>query len=65
MGGKNSYESIKKYQDKAYDRIGLLVPKGQKELIQAFAKAQNKSLNAFIVEAIKEKMERENENVLP
>lgn len=59
MGGRNSYESIKKYQDKTYDRIGLLVPKGQKEIMQAYAKAKGKSLNAFIVEAIKEKMERE------
>lgn len=59
MGGKTSSASKNKWMEKAYDRIGLLVPKGEKEIIKAFATAQNKSLNAFIVEAIKEKMERE------
>ena len=44
---------------KSYDRIALIVPKGEKEKLQAFAKAQNKSLNAFVVEAVREKMERE------
>ena len=59
MGGKNSYESIKKYQDKAYDSVNLRLKKGDRDIIKAFAEKQGKSLNAFIVEAIKEKMERE------
>lgn len=59
MGGRNSYESIKRYQDKAYDRFAVLVPKGEKERLKAFAKEKGKSLNAFVVEAIKEKIERE------
>lgn len=59
MGGKTSYASKKKYQDKVYDRIGVVVPKGMRDQIKQFAAENNKSLNAFIVEAIKEKMERE------
>lgn len=59
MGGKNSAESINRYIAKAYDRINLTVPKGQKEIIQAYAEAQGKSVNGFINEAIEEKMERD------
>ena len=31
MGGKNSAESINRYMSKAYDRITMLVKKGEKE----------------------------------
>ena len=47
MGGKNSYESIKKYQDKAYDKILVRIPKGQKDTIQAHAQAQGESVNSL------------------
>ena len=50
-----------KYMKNNYDRIELKVPKGEKPIIQAFAQEQGKSLNAFVNEAIKEKMEREAE----
>ena len=59
MGGKNSPESINRYMAKAYDRISLIVPKGQKDLIQAHAEAQGESTNGFINRAISEKMERD------
>ena len=61
MGGKNSPESINRYMAKAYDRISLIVPKGQKDLIQAHAEAQGESTNGFINRAISETMERDNE----
>ncbi len=41
-----------KYQSKAYDRIALLVKKGQREIIKAHAEAQGKSLNAYINDLI-------------
>lgn len=44
---------------KAYDRINLTVPKGQKDLIQAHAEAQGESTNGFINRAISETMERD------
>ena len=59
MGGKNSYESIKRYEDKAYDKVLVRMPKGQKELIQAHAEAQGESTNGFINRAISETMERD------
>ena len=62
MGGKNSYESIKRYEDKAYDKILVRMPKGQKDLIQAHAEAQGESTNGFINRAISETMERDKVN---
>ena len=59
MCGKNSYESIKRYEDKAYDKILVRMPKGQKDLIQAHAEAQGESTNGFINRAISETMERD------
>ena len=59
MGGKNSYESIKRYEDKAYDKILVRMPKGQKDLIQAHAEAHGESTNGFINRAISETMERD------
>lgn len=59
MGGKNSYESIKRYEDKAYDKVLVRMPKGQKELIQTHAEAQGESTNGFINRAISETMERD------
>lgn len=47
------------FQKQKYDRISLFVPKGQKQTIDAEAKKQGyKSLNAFIVDAISEKMNK-------
>ena len=59
MGGKNSYESIKRYQDKAYDKVLLRLSKGKKELIQAHAEALGTSVNGFINRAIDEAMDRD------
>jgi uncharacterized protein (DUF1778 family) len=43
------------------DRINLTVPKGQKDIIKAFAESQGMSVNSFINEAIAEKMKRDKE----
>ncbi len=47
------------FNKKAYDRINLTVPKGQKEVIQAAATAQGESVNAYIYAAIVQRIERE------
>lgn len=45
------------FQKEKYDRIIVNVPKGQKSLIDVEAKKQGyKSLNAFVVDAINDKM---------
>lgn len=58
--GKASTAAQNKWIAKAYDRINLTVPKGQKELIQAHAAARGESVNGFIGRAISEAMERDN-----
>ena len=59
MGGKTSAKSKNTWITKAYDRINLTVPKGEKDLIQAHAEAQGESTNGFINRAISETMERD------
>lgn len=59
--GKASTRAQNKYIAKAYDRINLTVPKGQKDIIQAHAQARNESVNGFINRAIDEAMERDKE----
>ena len=63
MGGKTSYESIKKYEDKAYDKILLRLPKGRKEELKAHAESQGESVNGFINRAIDEAMKEEDPNL--
>lgn len=47
------------FQKEKYDRIIVNVPKGDKAVIDENAKKQGyKSLNAFVVDAIREKMNR-------
>ena len=48
------------YISRAYDRINLTVPKGQKEAIKAHAEARGESVNGFIGRVIKETIERDN-----
>ena len=59
MGGKNSYESIKRYEDKAYDKVLVRFPKGKKDIIKAHAEAHGESVNGFINRAIDEAIERD------
>lgn len=46
------------YNDKAYDRINLIVPKGKKAVIKAYAESNGESVNAFINRAIDEAMQK-------
>lgn len=61
MGGKTSAASKRKWAAKSYDFIQVCVPKGMKEQIKKAADSLGLSVNAYIKEAIKEKMEREYE----
>lgn len=56
---KTSSAVKNRYNEKAYDRINLTVPKGDKERIKAAADKRGESVNAFIQRAIKAEMERE------
>ena len=52
-------EATARYNKKNYDRISVVVSKGQREIIKNFAAKQGKSLNRFICEAIEAQMKRE------
>ena len=56
--GKASTRAQNKWIDKTYDRINLTVPKGDKEKIAIAAAAAGQSVNGFINEAIKEKINK-------
>ncbi len=49
------------YIAKAYDRINLTVPKGDKDIIKAHADSMGESVNHFINRAIEETMDRDKE----
>lgn len=50
--------ATRKYHDKL-DNLQIRVPKGTKAIITEHAAAQGESLNAFVVRAINEAMERD------
>lgn len=60
---KAQQQATNKYIAKAYDRINLTVPKGQKDEIQAHAAARGESVNGFINRAITNQIERDREGV--
>lgn len=55
-------EATARYNKKAYDRIDVVVKKGQRQVIKDFAASQGKSLNRFICDAIEAQMKKIKEN---
>ncbi len=51
-------EATARYNKKAYDRIDVVVKKGQRQIIKDFAASQGKSLNRFICDAIEQQMNK-------
>lgn len=60
---KTSAKVKNRYNDKAYDRINLTVPKGQKYIIKAHAESRGESVNGFIQRAINEAMQNDKEGI--
>lgn len=58
MSGRNSYESTKRYQDKVYETVLVRLKKGEKNTIKKHADKLDMSVNAFIRDAISEKIKR-------
>lgn len=56
--GKTSAAVKNKWNANAYDRIAVVVPKGQKETIKARAESQGESVNAYIWRLIQEDMKK-------
>ena len=55
--GKTSSAAKQRYNEKAYDRLAITVPKGRKEEIKAHADANGESINGFVNRAIDEAMQ--------
>lgn len=51
--------AARKYLSEVVENIQLRVPKGQKELIRAYAEAHGESMNQFIVRAINQAMQQD------
>lgn len=54
-------EATARYNKKAYDRINIIVRKGEREAIKAFAASQGKSLNRFVVDCVYAEMRKNKE----
>lgn len=54
---KKSTTSKRKYNEKAYDRIALTVPKGKKDIIRDIAEKNGESINGFINNLINERIQ--------
>ena len=62
MGGKTSAASKNKYIAKAYDRVNLILRKDgpqNKAAVQEAAESAGESLNAYIVGAIAQRMDKD------
>ena len=60
--GKTSTASKQKYNEKAYDRIALVVKKGTKDRLKVHAEQQGETLNGFITRAIENQIQTDTEN---
>ena len=61
---KQPYSEAKKRANQKWDsanldRISVVIPKGEKDIIKAHAESKGESLNAFAVRAIHETMEND------
>lgn len=50
---QNEYNRLK------YDRVGIVMPKGKKDVVKEKATAAGQSMNEYVNQAIEERMERE------
>ena len=54
-------EATARYNKKTYDRINIIVKKGQRQVIKDFAASQGKSLNRFVCDLIEAEMNNHKE----
>lgn len=59
MGGKTSTASKRKWNNENYEYTQLVTQKGEKTLIKQAAQRAGQSVNAYILQAIKFRMEQE------
>ncbi len=54
--GFSSTEYKRRFNEQAYDRLNLVVPKGRKELIEALAASRGESVNGLIGDLLRQEM---------
>ena len=59
MGGKTSTASKRKWNNENYEYTQLVTQKGEKERIKQAAKQAGQSVNTYVVEAVRRRMEQE------
>lgn len=50
--GKTSSAVKQRYNEKAYDRLAITIPKGQKATVQAAAEQEGESINSYTNKAL-------------
>ena len=63
-GGLTSSVVKDRYNKETYDQVNFRVKKGFKADIKAYANSSGLSLNQWIIDAIKEKMQRQDESFI-
>lgn len=56
---KAQQRAVAKYTRANYDEITVRAPKGEKKTIKAHAESMGESVNAYILQAVQERMEKE------
>jgi uncharacterized protein (DUF1778 family) len=54
MYSDKSNKAVQRYLAKAYDRLEVKIKKGNKDMLKAFAKENNLSVNGLIINAVNE-----------
>lgn len=57
---KAQQKAVAKYTKNNYDELKIRTDKGQKAIIKAHAESKGESMNQFVIRAITETMERDN-----
>ena len=57
---KAQQKAVQKYVKNNYDRVVVTLPKGRRDEVKEHASNHDESMNAFIVRAVNETMERDN-----
>ncbi len=60
--GKSSTRAKNKYNAENYDNLRIVVPKGKKDKIKAFAASKGESINGFVNRVIDEALQSDGKN---
>lgn len=54
--------AVKKFREQSADRVELLLPRGEKQIIKDHAEAAGQSMNAYIIQATRKRMKEQDES---